>query len=290
MLLNAGAIRRIGPNRMYVDASRRWAARGIPTLRLDVEGIGDADGARDEDAYEPDSNFYLIDRVSQVRAALDFLQERDVATRFVVGGLCAGAYWSFHAALEDPRVDLALMVNPSRVVWDPGLAQARDLRRLLSERPSWSKIRTAAAEGRVRRLAAWVVASPKRVATRRPSKVPSPAAQTDALLEAFLASGKRLELLFAEGQPFESELRRSGWISRMENSPAVTVEHIRVHDHTLRPTWAQRQAHEALDRALDRELAARPQGDPGVLVGRLETAHPKGEVRGPLTEEAGPDV
>ncbi len=44
VLLNAGAIRRVGPNRMWVEAARRWATDGIPTLRLDLEGIGDADG------------------------------------------------------------------------------------------------------------------------------------------------------------------------------------------------------------------------------------------------------
>ena len=30
VLLNAGAIRRIGPNRMWVEAARRWAQRGVP--------------------------------------------------------------------------------------------------------------------------------------------------------------------------------------------------------------------------------------------------------------------
>ena len=44
VFLNAGAVRRIGPNRMWVEAARRWAARGIPTLRVDLGGIGDSDG------------------------------------------------------------------------------------------------------------------------------------------------------------------------------------------------------------------------------------------------------
>jgi alpha/beta superfamily hydrolase len=29
---------------MWVEASRRWAALGVATLRIDLEGIGDADG------------------------------------------------------------------------------------------------------------------------------------------------------------------------------------------------------------------------------------------------------
>ena len=49
MLLNSGAVRRIGPQRMWVEAARRWAALGVPTLRFDVVGVGDSDG--DGSAY-----------------------------------------------------------------------------------------------------------------------------------------------------------------------------------------------------------------------------------------------
>ena len=44
VFLNAGAVRRIGPHRLWVDTARRWALRGIPSLRLDLGGIGDSDG------------------------------------------------------------------------------------------------------------------------------------------------------------------------------------------------------------------------------------------------------
>ena len=30
LFLNAGAVRRIGPNRVWVDTARRWAAQGVP--------------------------------------------------------------------------------------------------------------------------------------------------------------------------------------------------------------------------------------------------------------------
>ncbi len=37
VLLNAGPQRRTGPNRMWVEIARRWAAKGVPTLRLDAD-------------------------------------------------------------------------------------------------------------------------------------------------------------------------------------------------------------------------------------------------------------
>ena len=33
VLLNAGALRHIGPGRMWVELARRWTAKGVPTLR-----------------------------------------------------------------------------------------------------------------------------------------------------------------------------------------------------------------------------------------------------------------
>src|SRR5204863_777764 len=33
-----------GPNRMWVEIARRWAARGVPTLRIESSWIGDPEG------------------------------------------------------------------------------------------------------------------------------------------------------------------------------------------------------------------------------------------------------
>ena len=43
VLLNAGIIHRIGPNRLYVQLARRLASRGHAVLRFDLAGIGDSE-------------------------------------------------------------------------------------------------------------------------------------------------------------------------------------------------------------------------------------------------------
>jgi hypothetical protein len=68
-------------------------------------------------------------------------------------------------------------------------------------------------------------------------------------------------VLFTEREPLRDELERSGWLARLEAAPAVTVDRVRVIDHTLRPVWAQDQLEAALDRALSQELAAEPPAD-----------------------------
>ncbi len=128
LLLNAGPQRRTGPNRMWVEIARRWAARGVPTLRLDADGIGDADG--DAAALGRVTAFYRPVYVEQTRAALDALAERGLPQRFVVLGLCAGGYWSAQTALADERVAAVIMLNPRTLVFDEWRHTARRTREL----------------------------------------------------------------------------------------------------------------------------------------------------------------
>lgn len=251
LLLNAGAVRRIGPNRMWVEAARRWAAQGVPTVRLDVEGIGEADG--DGSPYVSDAGLYVPGLVPQVRATLDSLSASGIGRRFVLGGLCAGAYWSFHATLEDPRVIAALMINPRALIWDPALLPARDFRALISGKASWSKLREQASMPRAGALARWLVAAPR----RRLSGVAPGHSHLDevaAALERVRTAGKQMLFLFSDNEPLRDELRSSGALAHLEQLECVSFEYVPVRDHTLRPVYAQQLAHSALDRSLLREL------------------------------------
>lgn len=255
VLLNAGAVRRIGPSRMWVETARRWAACGVPTLRLDVEGIGDADGPAAP--YEEDGSLYTDGLVPQVLGALDYLQDSGAGEVFLLGGLCAGAYWAFHAALDDSRVCAALMLNPRALVWDETLAPSRYFRTLVYERPSIARIRTVATRARVVELLRWTLGAPRRRLARLISseaRALAMGSDTDRLLERLRTSGKRVTLLFSEREPLYNELLRAGSIAKVQSWPNVTLERVAVADHTLRPSWAQSQAQAAMDRALAREL------------------------------------
>jgi dienelactone hydrolase len=259
VLLNAGAVRRIGPNRMWVETARRWAVRGVPTLRLDVVGIGDADGPAV--GYPDDAGFHRPALIAQVRAALDVLQAEGVGDRFLLGGLCSGAYWAFQTSVADPRVCAAAIVNPRVLVWDTGVAPARHLRTLLTERPSLTRIRQVATPALVGALVrwlivtavTWVIGAPRRW-LRRHAEVPE--SDVDRLLTELIDSGKRALLMFSEREPLYGELVRAGRIARLQAAPNVTMERLSVTDHTLRPSWAQDRAQEALDRMLELEVDA----------------------------------
>lgn len=255
VVLNAGAIRRIGPGRMWVEVARRWAARGIPTLRLDLEGIGDADG--DDSRFTEVAELYVPRMVEQVRAALDVLERDGVAERFVLLGLCSGAYWSFHGALQDPRVSAALMLNPQSLFWDPSRLAIRDLRRAFLGRDSWARLfrgETPAARlaDLARKLPAGASAATQRLLSRRER---SPGGdQLDDALARLSEADKRAVFIFSGEEPLHEELRREGRLERIAAWQHVAIEMIAGRDHTLRPPAARREAHAALDRALEREL------------------------------------
>jgi pimeloyl-ACP methyl ester carboxylesterase len=116
LLLNVGANYHVGPNRMYVSMARDLASRGYLVLRFDVAGLGDshlAPGARENRLYSKDS-------VGDVKTAMDLLGRVRASRRFVLLGLCSGAYLAFHTAVEDPRVVGQVLLNPQTFEWKEG--------------------------------------------------------------------------------------------------------------------------------------------------------------------------
>ena len=128
---------RSGPNRMWTDSARAWAERGVPSLRLDLEGCGEADGS-DSWPGVLESFYGTADR-TQVRRSLDLAAAEGLPPRFVLVGLSSGAYWAAQAALVDRRVTAVCLLNPSALVWPPPLQRlgARGRVQHLTSRTTW---------------------------------------------------------------------------------------------------------------------------------------------------------
>jgi len=131
--------RRIGPNRLYTEWARAWAAAGVPSLRIDVSGTGDA-GGPDE---ETDRDMYRAEAVNDVLRSVRFLRERYDARRFAVMGLCSGGYIGFHAALDEPAIVETILLNPQMLLWtdqETAVTRAGILRRGVVRPSSWRKL------------------------------------------------------------------------------------------------------------------------------------------------------
>ena len=85
--------------------------------------------------------------------------------------------------------------------------------------------------------------------------------RVNGVMRRLQASPLRSVFLFSAAEPLEEELIAGGWLPQIEDWPNMTVTRVAVRDHTLRPLMAQQEAHAALDRAVEAELAlAAPAG------------------------------
>ncbi|HVU51887.1 MAG TPA: hypothetical protein VHL80_14420 [Polyangia bacterium] len=131
LLLNAGLLHRVGPNRLHVTLARRLAAAGLPVLRFDYSGLGESEARRDELAIEQSA-------LREGMEAMEFLETSGVADRFVPMGICAGAENAQRLAREDERVVGAVLIDG--YAYRTAGYHLREYARHLFSRRSWGRL------------------------------------------------------------------------------------------------------------------------------------------------------
>jgi pimeloyl-ACP methyl ester carboxylesterase len=104
IILNAGVLHRVGPNRVHVKLARTLAASGFVVLRFDFSGIGDSGRAVGSEAF-------VQRAVREAMQAMDVLRQSHGISEFVVAGICAGADYGLQVASRDPRVVGAVLID-----------------------------------------------------------------------------------------------------------------------------------------------------------------------------------
>jgi alpha-beta hydrolase superfamily lysophospholipase len=105
VLLNAGIVHRVGPNRLSVNIARTLATMGFVVFRFDFSGIGDSEVRGDHLPFRKSA-------LCEVQEAMNYLSGARDSERFILMGLCSGARISFRTACCDPRVVGAVLINP----------------------------------------------------------------------------------------------------------------------------------------------------------------------------------
>ncbi|MDN8616769.1 alpha/beta fold hydrolase [Variovorax ginsengisoli] len=141
ILMNMGAIHRIGPRRTNVKLARQMAACGISSIRMDLAGLGDSRPAGETVDFR-------MQAVLDVQAAMNLVGTMLGVHRFILVGLCSGARNGLCVAVNDPRlVGLLMFDGPGfpgrRARWE------RSARRALAD-PSLSAF-FARVSGAIRR-------------------------------------------------------------------------------------------------------------------------------------------
>jgi len=249
LLLNAGMVHRVGPNRFYVNLARALAGHGFPVLRFDFSGVGDSEPRTDSLRFERSA-------VEESQAGMDLLADMGLSRLFVLAGLCNGAEMSFKTACADPRVLGLALINPQRYLTEPsrelvahveGRTEADFYWRTARFKPqSWFKFVRGRSDYR-----AVLRALGRKLGSLLGNDERVPAEHPDAAAFARLyRRGVRLLLLFSEGDPGMAYLgtiagdRVAAWRA----SGQLGLEVIPGADHTLTPLASQDRVRQSIVR------------------------------------------
>jgi alpha-beta hydrolase superfamily lysophospholipase len=123
--LNVGGNHHVGPHRMNVELGRELAARGYLSFRFDTAGLGESPAT----PGERENRIYTMDAVADVQSAMTMLHEQHGAKRFVLVGLCSGAYVAYYSGIADPRVVGQVLLSPFAFEWKEGDPVAPTMRK-----------------------------------------------------------------------------------------------------------------------------------------------------------------
>ena len=258
-VLLGGTGHRIGPNRMWVEISRRWAARGIPTLRVDVVGAGESTSPAPVDVVA----LYATEPLREIVWLVDQVLEETGAERVLCVGLCAGAYWALHTALAGRPQVVPLMVNLPTLLWDRSSHAERAVghyRDVLFERETWRRLRRGDVSfaNVVGALSLTLRDAMRKLAGRARAAEPSGARTPAGVLDALRDQGIGAWMFFAGREGLQEQLERDGATAEGSPWPKLHVDVVPGTSdlHTLRPLWLQHRFHERIDAALEAQLTA----------------------------------
>ena len=250
LLLNAGAVHHIGPNRLYVRFARQCAAQGATVVRMDLSGIGDTPPRADTPAnivYAP----YLHDDIALAIASL--------AARFDTHdihcvGMCSGAYYALKAAMRGQPLRSVTIINPlTYALEEPALedqpqhrvsSEASRYRRVALRLSSWRKllrgeVQVRAALGILANRALHLGDSAYRNA-RRTLGIPV-RDDLGAQIRAVAAQDIRLRFIFSASDPGHAMLQEQagGEVRQLQRRRLLTIDMIDGADHTFTSRCSQ---------------------------------------------------
>ncbi|MFT3698977.1 MAG: hypothetical protein QM831_37875 [Kofleriaceae bacterium] len=243
ILLNAGAVRRIGPNRLHVMLARELD--DVLVIRADLSGLGDSPLR----VGSPDNMVYSDHAVEDVGRLVDWAHAQG-ASKVTVGGLCSGAYHAQKAAAAGQAIDRVIAINPLTFFWTPDTPLDATSARVTSEAKrygasamslaSWKKLLSGGVD--VRRVAGIVGRRVRNTLEHRGREVLRrlrvPLKKDLGTELAHLDKrGVGVHYIFVPSDPGEAMLREEGG-SIVKRAKSVTIENIDGPDHTFTPRWS----------------------------------------------------
>lgn len=253
VISNSGSTHRVGPSRLYVLLAREFARMGLRTLRIDVPGLGDT--------FVSDINLENITYINNSNETLnEVMQSFDKShgpQKYVLTGLCSGAYFSFLAAvkLKDCNIIESMLINPLTFYWEDGMTVDDSpthsyshwnwYMQAIRDPRSWSKLISGKADFKflfntiVQRVIIKLGSKTKniRAKTKTENSVPKQSISKDLdsnLLEIH-KSGRHLSFILARRDPGYDILMTSAGktAKKLRKQGAISIHFVEDADHTF---------------------------------------------------------
>jgi alpha-beta hydrolase superfamily lysophospholipase len=251
--VNAGALRRTGPNRMMPRISRRAAAAGFTAARFDLPGLGDSDGTYTHRTEHTDS--HEAESVEMMRRILDHVQAESNARRFAAVGICSGAYWGMRTALADQRTIAGIVANLAMFEWTPRHAE-------LAEPPGFDPTQPSSTPAQTRLGRLLQPAAGKLLSSHRQKQAQLAVLHMNQwravrrVLNGLIRNNTRMLFVFSQNEPMFLMLRITHMAKRLANAPNMNLVILPTRDHDLRPLWVQEHVLGLVEEAVEQSSAA----------------------------------
>lgn len=263
VILNTGANHRVGTHRLSVFLARQLATAGHAVLRFDKAGLGYSRACLDGSTLQ----VFNDETQENIRITLDHFAKQFACQRFILTGLCSGAYFAFQAACEDPRITGVISMNQPTYHWQAGdsleirrnnaIKSSHHYRLALLQKTTWLRLLRGQIDLRkiARQMAKRML---KRLRTQgqllslkilnQPYFLSALARQARALD----ARACRLHLVLDAGDAgvdvMTEEFGRHAILLRFQSQATLTI--LPGADHTFTALWSQRELAELLKRLL----------------------------------------
>lgn len=119
IISSSGADHTGGQVRFSVSLSRSIAKNGLSSARFDFPGVGDSGTI----FPDQENKAYQTHNSDEIASLIETLQNKYGARRFILLGLCAGAYESFHGGLKLKHLPIVecVLLNPLIFYWKEGM-------------------------------------------------------------------------------------------------------------------------------------------------------------------------